>query len=271
MGARKMLDKLFFRFTRNKNLINQSIYKVCLSYIKAYENVNYDYRVNGEKYLIKILKEFSPQTVFDVGANRGEWTRMAKEFLPIAEVHAFEVVSGTFARLNENLKDQQGVYLNNFGLSAKTGNSRIFMDAEKDTHSTMITNELGREYFHLEEVQTKRGEEYCAENGIEFIDLLKVDVEGAENLVLDGFSDMLDEGRISVIQFEYTPLNIYSRFLLKDFYGLLSAKGYSVGKLYPYGVAFKKYTPSDEDFKGPNYVAVHESRPETIKRLQLPN
>jgi Methyltransferase FkbM domain len=89
---------------------------------------------------------------------------------------------------------------------------------------------------------------------------LKVDVEGAEGAVLQGFKTALAERRIDVVQFEYGFQNIFSRFLLLDFYRLLEPHGYAVGKLYPDGVCFKSWEPKDEDFYGPNYVAVLTER-----------
>jgi Methyltransferase FkbM domain len=100
-----------------------------------------------------------------------------------------------------------------------------------------------------------RGADYCAEHGISTIDCLKIDVEGAEHLVLQGFGDLLTPNRIPVIQFEYGMVNIVTKFLLRDFYQLLEGRGYRVGKLFPRQVRFREYRFRDEDFLGPNYVA----------------
>lgn len=45
-----------------------------------------------------------------------------------------------------------------------------------------------------------RGDAYCQQHGIDRIDLPKIDVEGAEHLVMDGFGDMLS--KVGVIQWE---------------------------------------------------------------------
>lgn len=269
MNYRKALDKALARITRKKNAIKRLIYKLCLKYIKAYENVNYDYVKNGETFFIEQLKHFSPSTIFDVGANRGEWTIIANQILPSADIHVFEAVPETYHLLTKQINNTGKLHLNNLGLSNESGFSEIFTDASKDTHATMITKEVGRENFQTKKIQTKKGDEYCHENNINQIDFLKIDVEGAEHLVLRGFSEMLNNGSIAAIQFEYTALNIYSRFLLKDFYDYLKDKGYYIGKLFPNGVAFKDYTHSDEDFKGPNYIAVHKSNSCLIEKLRI--
>ena len=102
------------------------------------------------------------------------------------------------------------------------------------------------------------GDRYCEERGIETIDLLKIDVEGFEDRVLRGFSRMLGAGKVTAVQFEYGLANINTRFLLKDFHELLEGMGFVVGKVFPKYVDFRPYEiATDEDFKGPNFLAVH--------------
>ena len=113
------------------------------------------------------------------------------------------------------------------------------------------------------------GDLYCSEHGIERIDFLKVDVEGAEREVLNGFSRMLDERRITAVQFEYGLVNIRSHVLLADFHELFESAGFAVGKIFPDGVDFRAYEiQRDEDFTGPNYLAVQRERQDLIDALR---
>lgn len=55
---------------------------------------------------------------------------------------------------------------------------------------------------------------------------------------------------------------------LGDFYTLFEAHGFAVGKLWPRWVDFHAYSLDvDEDFRGPNYVAVRQERSDLIARL----
>jgi hypothetical protein len=110
------------------------------------------------------------------------------------------------------------------------------------------------------------GDSYCARNKIGAIDFLKIDTEGHEGSVLAGFRDMIGRSKIRVIQFEYGMANIYSGYLLKDIYRLLNDQ-YEIGKIYPNFVDFKKYHPKDEDFLGPNYIAVARNCTNVIEKL----
>jgi len=78
---------------------------------------------------------------------------------------------------------------------------------------------------------------------------------------------MLDAGRIDVIQFEYGKVNIITHFLLRDFYEFLEPRGYLVGRLFPDFVDFRAYALEDEDFSGPNYVAVRKTRSDIVDAL----
>jgi hypothetical protein len=100
-----------------------------------------------------------------------------------------------------------------------------------------------------------RGDSFLQREGIAEVDFLKLDVEGAEHLVLKGLEDRLQQRSIRFIQFEYGRVNILTHFLLRDFYQLLTGYGYVVGKIFPDYVDFREYELGDEDFIGPNYLA----------------
>jgi FkbM family methyltransferase len=175
-------------------------------------------------------------------------------------------VESTNEELAKRTAGQEGIVVNRFGLSDREGTitMRTFAGSSKlATHT---------DYPHGEsnevECRVRRGDDYVAEHKIERIDLLKLDVEGAERLVLTGLAGALDAGRIEVIQFEYGKVAILTHFLLKDAYELLEAKGYTLGKLYPDHVDFRPYKLDDEDFLGPNYIAVRRARTDLVAALR---
>jgi hypothetical protein len=114
-----------------------------------------------------------------------------------------------------------------------------------------------------------RGDEFLMREGVGEVDFLKLDVEGAEHLVLKGLADHLRQRSIRLIQFEYGRVNILTHFLLRDFYQLLAGYGYVTGKIYPNYVDFREYSLSDEDFMGPNYLACRAGD-EAVARLAGP-
>lgn len=112
-----------------------------------------------------------------------------------------------------------------------------------------------------------RGDDFCRRNGIDSVELLKIDVEGMESAVLRGFSGMLSEQKISVVQFEYEKLNTETKFLLKDFYELFGSVGYRIGKLLPSYIDFRDYDYFHELEWASNFVAVSEHRMSWVKEI----
>lgn len=238
---------------------------------KGYENVNHDIRTNGElRTISKLAGAGAVKTVFDVGANRGDWSELAAQAFPQARVHAFEIVPETFGHLRQRFGGNARVLINGIGLSDQEGTLDVYFSPDRDVLATCVAG--FSESFHKYEPATRAvpvttGDQYCASNGVASIDFLKVDVEGFEPQVLRGFNGMLERGLVDVIQFEYGYINIDTRFLLKDFYALLSQRNMTIGKIYPDYVDFRPYRHVDEDFYGPNYLAVNSGRPDLLRIL----
>jgi len=220
---------------------------------------SYDFKENGEEDLILKFRILNPKTIFDVGANTGEWTKTGLDHFPGSNIHSFELSESTFQTLSRNIKDRR-VALNNFGLAAKD-ESLTYKDYGED--SGLNTVILEATWYDacvspkLIAAQLRRGDTYCEEAAIDFIDFLKIDVEGAEHLVLAGFEKMLTKKAVRLVQFEYGYVNGDAKFLMRDFYEFFEKLGYIVGRVRKGPITFDKWTYRHNDFKsGPNYVAI---------------
>lgn len=151
-------------------------------------------------------------TVFDVGAHVGELTLMFSRFIGHeGSVHAFEPASEGFKRLSATctaaslrnvqlnpiaLADHGGlVTLHSYGEDYLSWTSQALRPLENYGLNVHAVSE--------EEVTATTLDSYCHENGIELIDLLKIDVEGAEFQVMLGARGMLETQRVKCIAFEF--------------------------------------------------------------------
>jgi FkbM family methyltransferase len=262
----------FLARNRNRRWV-QRIDRLLVAAHKGYENLNYDLSTNGELSTIKKLAKMGATTVFDVGANEGDWTDLAVQAFPQAKIHSFEIVPQTFSHIHSRFGGHANVALNNIGLSDNEGTTSIYFSPDRNFLATCVPGFSEEFHQYKPEPQTvsvTSGDLYCSRNGIKKIDFLKVDVEGFEPQVLRGFKNMLSERRIEVIQFEYGYINIDTHFLLKDFYDYLTPFGMTLGKIYPDRVDFRPYRHVDEDFYGPNYLAVRSDRKDLIELLGKP-
>jgi FkbM family methyltransferase len=249
-----------------RSLVLRKVAGICRRYLAWHGNFNYDLRTNGELFVLETLSNFQPLVLFDVGANVGAWSILAKEWSPRAEIHAFEIAPPTFETLVVNTRHLEKVRCRNSGLSDAAGPIRI---RHYNVQPALTTATQYPHPFPFVEITAEvvTGDAYAAACGIEHIDLLKIDVEGMEELVLKGFQGMLSRQAIDLIQFEYGRVNIISRFLLRDFHAFFRERGYLVGKMFPNYVDFRDYDLADEDFLGPNYLACRQDMPEYLRNL----
>ena len=226
-----------------------------------------DLDVNGERWLLERTAPLGFTTLFDVGANAGEWTRCALRCHPRATVHAFEIVPATFAAFTRNVADCANVVANAFGLSDTEGNVEVFI-SDSSLVSSQYDFSAGGPTTSIS-CKVERGADYTRRRGIAEIDLIKIDVEGADGAVVRGFEPLIAAQAVRAVQFEYNKGAIESHFLLVDFYRLFRAHGYVLGRLTPRGVAFRDYDYAFEDFNGPNYLACRASDRELIDLVTL--
>jgi len=254
---------------QNCGSLSEALYRVANLYRKTYNKLNYDMKTNGEYFLLDKLSKTSVRTVIDVGANKGEYTEACLRKFSSATIHSFEIAPPTYQKLKSNVSSER-VKLNNFGLSNVKGSFSFNYNPKDDGSSSLIdADNIGHGDWHKIQLDVITGDEYCNRNQIKTIDLLKVDVEGAEHLVFSGFKNSFEGGIISSVQFEFGMVNIFSKFLLRDFYELFNRYGFLLGPIMPKGVDFKEYDTRNEDFQGPpNFFAVHRSKPHIIEAVK---
>lgn len=147
-----------------------------------------------ESYLF--VKMIAPgMTVFDIGANCGQYTILAARAVGAGgAIHSFEPIPATFKTLEENVR------LNGFG-NVILNQSALWNEA------TDLS--LGSEPGHRErsgrfsagfaaanplavKVRAVRFDDYVRAHAIARVDLIKIDIEGAEPFMLEGARESLE-------------------------------------------------------------------------------
>ena len=108
-------------------------------------------------------------------------------------------------------------------------------------------------------VDTITIDEIVSEYNLEYIDFIKIDIEGHELEALKGAAKSLASGMIKALAFEFGSGSLNSRTFFRDFWGLLSPLGYKIYRILPSSqmMPIKEYYEDCEYFRGvSNYLAV---------------
>ena len=174
----------------------------------------------------KILNEDS-RIIFDIGANVGEWTKLANRCSPNAKIYAFEPFSPIFRILKKQNRLNPNVNCFQYAVSNKDGFANLNVWLGVDSINKSELNSLFyrpglEQYFKHRpsavKIETITLDTFCEQNSIEEIDYLKIDTEGNEWFVLLGANKMISGNLIKVIQFEYGGTYLDSNTSLKSIY-----------------------------------------------------
>jgi FkbM family methyltransferase len=147
-------------------------------------------------------------TAFDVGANMGVFTAtMAAAAGPSGPVHAFEPLPSNRRRLERTiaLNGTEQVHVSASVVTDTDGRTQLYdYGAGYESWATLVPREIeiGTRTVRPEakiEVDAVTLDRYCHERNIERIDVLKIDVEGAEERVLGGASGLLERRAVDLL------------------------------------------------------------------------
>jgi FkbM family methyltransferase len=215
-------------------------------------NVGYDIHRFGPGQdpfhdLSALLADRKTQVTFDVGANIGQTIEAISTALPHAIIHAFEPLPAAFGQLRQKYGQNRNVHLNNMALGAQPGQLEL-MENSLPMMSSFL--EPGKDWFGKIERRTPVDvgtiDNYCAQNNISRIDLLKSDTQGFDLEVLKGAGKMLSDGRVRLIFLEIIISDMYKNVpqfpQVEDF---LRSKGFELWLLYPSGILNGRSTHTD--------------------------
>ena len=199
-------------------------------------------RTSGELNAARILlgdDVTKPMTIFDVGANRGEYTSAILELYPRSRVFAFEPSRETFRLLEAQFASMSQVVKLNYGLGCKARSQLLYKESQYARIASLTPLDV-IDHDYTEKVVIRTLDEVVSEHGISEIDLLKIDVEGHELDVITGAQNTLTLRKIKCLQFELGGSSIDTNTTLKDIYELLSQYDYRI-----YLIGRRKIVPLD--------------------------
>ena len=150
--------------------------------------------------------------VVDIGANIGYFTLLAAELVGSSgTVYAFEPEPNNYALLNKNihLNSYSNIQPAETAVSDECGSTQLFLSAmDNGSHSIHDAAARGVAATHL--VATTTLDAFLEGEGWPNVDLVKIDVEGAETRVLDGMERFCERSPDFNLIIEYCPALIHA-------------------------------------------------------------
>ena len=160
-------------------------------------------RLHEEMATLNFAKEAqSSEVIADIGTNLGWFTCIAAKANSNAKVYGFELDHINFAicSKNINLNNLTNVHLEHSAISNIDGEIEYSKNSLEDASPT---HRLGYTGSITQKVKALRLDTYF--QGKPYPRLIKIDVEGAEQLVLEGMRDILQSDRLKTIFIEVHP------------------------------------------------------------------
>jgi len=166
----------------------------------------------------RVFHTTNPSIIFDVGANIGQTAQYFSSIYPQASIHCFEPVASTFTQLSKNVSEKPNVKCHKYALGNLDEVVEIALFEGKSSElNSLVKESQNLESGKLESIQVTTGDQFCRSQSIEYIDILKIDTEGFELEVLQGFEELLAQDKIKTLYCEVGlhPSNTRNTYISK--------------------------------------------------------
>lgn len=179
-----------------------------------------DYNNKLEPVKFNWLKSFNINTVLDVGASDGGYATKIRKIFPQSKIYSFEAIQESYYALLKRFKDDSTFQAFNICLSNYNGYCDFFVNEYKGSSSLLNMSHLHKEAYPFTEkyvpikIECKRLDTFIEERSfvLENNILLKLDVQGAEWMILEGAENLLK--RVKVVFMEVSFNTLYEKSIL---------------------------------------------------------
>lgn len=171
----------------------------------------------GLTQFFPLLKQlgFAPKNIWDVGANRGDWTRAALQYFPSADYTLIEPQDHLKVGIAAEVRAGHRIRWVNAGASNEPGVLPLYVSAKDQSSSFLDYDRIKDDSVQKIEVPIRTLNEIRSSLSLPVPEMLKIDAEGFDLRVLQGASDfigrseiILAEAAIAQLDFENSARNL---------------------------------------------------------------
>ena len=236
------LPKAWLRFLVDLALLSQS------TKLPPYFNLRHrlSYMFNGlEPSVVRVAANILSRgdTAVDIGANVGFLTRQFASMVGRnGRVFAFEPDPTTFAYLEYNTQRMSQVVHSAAAMSDRNGTMTLYLHPTSAMSNSLVNAWTDGQPI---DVKTLAFDTWAEAINIGPVGLIKIDVEGAEPLVLRGMRKTLALPHKPQIIVEFCPANLGSRTAEQEIFQMFSDYGYLIHRISSEGTLHRVGAPAD--------------------------
>lgn len=167
-------------------------------------------RVNLPVPITEWLPKDKAISYVDIGASRGDFATAVSSYYNVSKAVLVDPIPDNAAMLKQRFGHDDKFEIHNLAISDTVGEADFYISKELDVLSSLfkITDEHNQ-HFNIAQPQKTTVPTQMLDNLIPAgitIDLLKIDVQGAEHLVLSSAVETLKNTRVVFTEFSYKPM-----------------------------------------------------------------
>ena len=185
---------------------------VRISGVSGFEWKIFDSRYNEPQTIAAMKRLLRPgMTVFDIGANVGYYSLLAADLVrPSGHVHSFEPTPVVAERLEENVMSNHlspWVTVNAVAVGSGRGMAKFHLSLDDSEGNSIFASEQTSQSISVPVMSV---DEYIRDHELGAIDVMKIDIEGAEMLALQGARKLLTREDAPLLIIEVNPAALKS-------------------------------------------------------------
>ena len=189
-----------------------------------------------------LLSGVRVQTIFDIGAHVGQTAVKYSRLFPESRIYCFEPFPESFEELRRRFEGNSLVKPVQFAVSNKAARAHKFYVNQSSNTNSLLPTVDDVEYWIPSniiknvatiEVPVTTIDDFCKQESINEIQILKMDIQGGELMALEGATEKLNQGAISLIYTEVEFVPLYKdQALFYEICDFLSGYGYTLFDIY---------------------------------------
>jgi len=158
------------------------------------------------------LREKKILTIIDVGANTGQFAQKARKLFPDAKIYSFEPIPSVYEKLKKEFVIDVNFEAYNTALGEENGVVSFFQNEFSDSSSCLKMKDNHKEAFPFAtneskiEVRITTLDEVINASDIKSPYLIKLDVQGFEEKVINGGKNIVENADYIIIEVSFVEL-----------------------------------------------------------------